>query len=59
MRVWSDPVSRKSREPNVGIIMVTKDYYQILQVDPNADQKDTAAAYRKLAIKPHPNRDSS
>ena len=39
--------------------MVTKDYYKLLQVDPSADPKEIAAAYRRQAKKLHPDKDSS
>ena len=33
-----------------------KDYYEILQVHPLAEQEVIAAAYRRLAMKYHPDR---
>ena len=35
------------------------DYYKVLQVDPEADREVIAAAYRKLALKYHPDTHSS
>ena len=34
--------------------MATKDYYKILQVDPSAEPEIIAAAYKRLALKYHP-----
>lgn len=36
--------------------METKDYYQVLQIAPNADSKKIKEAYRELAFKYHPDR---
>ena len=33
-----------------------KDYYKILGVDKNADEKQLKSAYRKLALRFHPDR---
>jgi molecular chaperone DnaJ len=36
--------------------MATKDYYQILEIDRNATEADIKKAYRRLALKYHPDR---
>ena len=33
-----------------------RDYYEVLGVDRNADERELKASYRKLALKHHPDR---
>ena len=40
-------------------VIVNKDCYKILQVDPEAEQDVIEAAYRRLAFKYHPDKDAS
>ena len=37
----------------------TKDYYRILQIDPSAEQQAIEDAYHQLALKEHPDINSS
>jgi curved DNA-binding protein CbpA len=39
--------------------MALKDYYQILQVDPSADQREIKKVFRRLAMEYHPDRHST
>lgn len=39
--------------------MADKDYYQILQVDPSAEPEVIAAAYKRLSLKYHPDKNPS
>lgn len=56
-RVWgpTDTTEPERREaPSVFQRNENKDYYVILQVDPRADPEVIEAAYRRLALKHHP-----
>jgi hypothetical protein len=49
-------VSRWRDRPWEVSVATTPDYYEVLQVSPNADTEIIEAAYRRLALKWHPDR---
>lgn len=56
VRIGRPGNSRQGRKKGVAEATMTKDYYQVLGVSQDAGQEQIRAAYRKLALQYHPDR---